>query len=63
VDPSIICGPGRTQEEYDVEGTGNIILFQVDFFLSLIFWEKAPLSYQQKEMERVSNYQSFKTSI
>lgn len=29
----------------------------------LIFWEKAPLSYQQKEMGLVSNYQSFKTSI
>ena len=28
VDPSIICGPGRTQEEYDVDGTGNGIWFQ-----------------------------------
>jgi len=30
---------------------------------SLIFWEKAPLSYQQKETGLASNYQSFTTSI
>ena len=27
VDPSVIC-TGRTQEEFDMEGTGNRLLFQ-----------------------------------
>jgi len=28
VDPTIICTTGRTQEQYDVDGTGTDILFQ-----------------------------------
>ena len=28
VDPSVICGSGRSQAEFDVEGTGNRLLFQ-----------------------------------
>lgn len=28
VDPSIICSTGRTQEQFDVDGTGTDILFQ-----------------------------------
>jgi len=31
VDPDIICGPGRTQEEYDVDGTGYALYLQVPF--------------------------------
>jgi hypothetical protein len=30
VDPAIVCGPGRTQEEFDVDGTGYAVNFQVD---------------------------------
>ena len=28
VSPDIICSSGRTQSEFDVEGTGNTLLFQ-----------------------------------
>ena len=28
VDPSIICSTGRTQEQFDIDGTGTDILFQ-----------------------------------
>lgn len=28
VDPSVICGSGRSQSEFDSEGTGNRLLFQ-----------------------------------
>ena len=28
IDPMRICNGGRTKEEYDVEGTGNRLLFQ-----------------------------------
>ena len=28
VDPLIICGPGRSQEEFDIQGTGDRLLFQ-----------------------------------
>ena len=28
VEPEVICSTGRTQSEFDVEGTGNCLLFQ-----------------------------------
>jgi len=28
VDPAIVCGPGRTQDEFDVDGTGYGVFFQ-----------------------------------
>ena len=28
VDPNIICNGGRTQEDFDIQGTGNVLLIQ-----------------------------------
>ena len=32
VDPSIICAGGRTQEQFDSQGTGDRLVVQVDIY-------------------------------
>ena len=49
VDPSIICNGGRTMEEFESEGTGNAVYFQVGETISELL--QIPL---KEELDKVA---------
>ena len=47
VDPNIICNGGRSQEDFDRDGTGNVLLFQNG--PTPEYLEAAPLTAEEAE--------------
>ena len=56
VDPSIICGDGRSQADFDTEGTGNRLLFQNGAVTQHV--QAAPLTLEAAEANVSSSLHS-----
>ena len=46
VDPDLICGSGRTQDQFDTQGTGDRLLFQTGPTLTV-----APMTAEEAKKE------------